>query len=65
MYNSNPIQVKPVKAPIVSKVYEPKFEITDVYVEKKETNPPSWILVLVDGLNDMKYKYNLDFYENV
>ena len=64
MYNSNPIPVKVVK-PIVSKIYEPKFEITDVYVERKETNPPSWVLVLVDSLNDMKHKYNLTFHENV
>ena len=64
MYNSNPIPVKVAK-PIVSKICEPKFEITDVYVERKETDPPSWVLVLVDSLNDTKHKYNLNFYENV
>jgi hypothetical protein len=60
MNNMQPIQVKAAKPialkPIVEEV--PKFNIVDVYVEKQETDPPSWKLVLVD---EQLYSYDLHF----
>jgi len=62
--NNNPIQIKASKPIIVTPIIEetPKFNIVDVYVEKQETDPPSWILVLIDD-NQQSYRYNLYFSE--
>lgn len=62
MYN-NPIRVKavkPVVTAIVDEPEEPKFNIVDVYVEKQETEPPSWKMFLVDE-NGQHYPYDLYF----
>jgi hypothetical protein len=67
MYNKLPIQVKASK-PIVTaivddmveEVQQPNFNIVDVYVEKQETDTPSWKLVLIDA-NEQRYPYDLFF----
>lgn len=62
MYN-NPIKVKaanPIVTAIVDEPETPKFNIIDVYVEKQETNPLSWRLILVDE-NQQLYPYDLHF----
>jgi hypothetical protein len=62
MKSNNIIQVKaarPIVTPIIEE-NEPKFNIVDVHVEKQETNPPSWVLVLLDD-NEQMYRYDLYF----
>jgi hypothetical protein len=63
MNYNKPIQVKaanPIVTPIIDEPEPPKFNIVDVYVEKQETDPPTWILILIDS-NQQQYKYNLTF----
>jgi hypothetical protein len=60
MYN-NPIRVKaanPIVTAIIDEPEKPTFNIVDVYVERQETDPPTWILILIDS-NQQQYKYNL------
>jgi hypothetical protein len=66
MYN-NSIRVKaarPVVTAIVDDVVEEqqqsKFNIVDVSVERQETDPPSWKMILVDE-NGQRYPYDLYF----
>jgi len=66
MYN-NPIRVKaanPIVTAIVDDVVEevqqPRFNIVDVSVERQETDPPSWKMILVDE-NGQRYPYDLYF----
>ncbi len=66
MYN-NPIRVKaanPIVTAIVDDVAEevlqPRFNIVDVSVERQETDPPSWKMILVDE-NGQRYPYDLYF----
>lgn len=44
----------------VAKLYKPKFEIVNVYVELEES---TWYLYLVN-VDERKFRYRLDFYEN-
>jgi hypothetical protein len=67
MYN-NSIRVKaarPVVTAIVDDVVEEqqqtKFNIVDVSVERQETDPPSWKMILVDE-NGQRYPYDLYFF---
>ena len=67
MYSKLPIQVKSAKPvvtaivdDVVEEIREPKFNIVDVYVEKQETDPPSWRMVAVDA-NGQQYPYDLHF----
>jgi len=59
----NQIQVKAIR-PVVTAVVEEgqvfKFNIIDAYVEKQETDPLSWKLILVDE-KQQHYAYDLHF----
>ena len=67
MYNKLPIQVKASKPvvtaivdDVVEEVQQPRFNIVDVSVERQETDPPSWKMILVDE-NGQRYPYDLYF----
>jgi hypothetical protein len=62
MNNMQPIQVKAARPIVVKAIVEeePKFNIVDVYVEKQETDPPSWKMFVVDA-NGQQYPYDLHF----
>jgi hypothetical protein len=67
MYSKLPIQVKaskPIVTAIVDDVVEEpqqsKFNIVDVSVERQETDPPTWKMILVDE-NGQRYPYDLYF----
>ena len=55
--NNKQIYVPPVIP--VAKLYKPKFEITNVYVENEDGQ---WYLFLVN-VDETIFKYRLDFYE--
>lgn len=65
--HNKPVQIKASK-PIVTaiiddvteEIQQPQFNIVDVYVEKQETDTPSWKLVLIDA-NEQRYPYDLFF----
>jgi hypothetical protein len=64
MYNKHPIQVKATR-PVVTAIVDeppqkPTFNIVDVSVERRETDPPSWKMFLVDE-NGQRYPYDLYF----
>jgi len=66
MHNKS-IQVKTAKPvvtaivdDVVEEVQQPRFNIVDVSVEKQETDPPSWKMILVDE-NGQCYPYELYF----
>lgn len=58
MKDSSQVYVSPVIP--VAKLYKPKFEIVNVYVEQEDNK---WYLYLVND-DERKFKYRLDFYEN-
>ncbi len=67
MYSKLPIQVKaarPTVTAIVDDVVEEvpqlQFNIVDVSVERQETDPPTWKMILVDE-NGQHYPYDLYF----
>jgi len=67
MYSKLPIQVKTARPTVtaivddvVEEVHQPQFNIVDVSVERQETNPPSWKMILVDE-NGQHYPYDLYF----
>jgi len=67
MYNKLPIQVKASKPvvtaivdDVVEEVHQPQFNIVDVSVERQETDPPTWNMILVDD-QGQRYPYDLYF----
>jgi hypothetical protein len=62
MNYTKPIQVKTTTPIILKQVVEEdfKFNIVDVYIEKQETDPPSWRMVAVEA-NGQQYPYDLHF----
>jgi hypothetical protein len=67
MYSKLPIQVKAAKPivtaivdDVVEEVQQPKFNVVDVFVERQETDPPSWKMFLVDE-HGQNYEYDLYF----
>ena len=65
MRSTSPIQVR-VARPIVTAIVEEQqqqsvqYNIVEVYVEKQETEPPTWRLILIDA-NEQRYLYDLFF----
>jgi hypothetical protein len=67
MYNKLPIQVKAARPTVtaivddvVEEVQQPQFNIVDVSVERQETDPPTWKMILVDD-QGQRYPYDLYF----
>ena len=67
MYNKLPIQVKAARPTVtaivddvVEEVQQPQFNIVDVSVERQETDPPTWKMILVDD-QGRNYEYDLYF----
>jgi hypothetical protein len=67
MHNKLPIQVKAAKPTVTAIVdnetkegQQPQFNIVDVSVERQETDPPTWKMILVDD-QGQHYAYDLHF----
>ncbi len=67
MYNKLPTQVKTARPTVtaivddvVEEVHQQQFNIVDVSVERQETDPPTWKMILVDE-KGQHYPYDLHF----
>ena len=67
MYHKLPTQVKAAKPTVTAivdnetkEVQQPQFNIVDVSVERQETDPPTWKMILVDD-QGQRYPYDLYF----
>jgi hypothetical protein len=67
MYHKLPTQIKAARPTVtaivddvVEEVQQPQFNIVDVSVERQETDPPTWKMILVDD-QGQRYPYDLYF----